>query len=67
MNRCKVEIASLLARTIEKMIRSEGHCAVRLSDDCIRVLAETIDAIGTGRVRIGAEAALAEHGCRPED
>lgn len=53
MNTCAVDLARLLAMTIEKMLHSEGQGPVCLSDNCIRVLAETIAAVDAGRVTVG--------------
>ncbi|MCR6502154.1 hypothetical protein MUO32_24315 [Shinella sp. CPCC 101442] len=53
MNTCAVDLARLLAMTIEKMIHSEGQGPVCLSDNCVRVLAETIAAVDAGRVAMG--------------
>lgn len=52
MDSCTVDLARLVARTIEKMMHAEGQTSIRLSDDCVRVLAETIAAVDAGRVKM---------------
>lgn len=53
MDSCTVDLARLLARTIERMVQSEGQSPIHLSDDCVRVLAETIAAVADGGIKVG--------------
>lgn len=45
MTMTAADLARLLARTLEKMVRAEGQPPVQLSAECVRVLAETITAV----------------------
>lgn len=45
MNSGALKLAGLVARTLEKKMRAEGQPSVRLSDDCVRLLAEILHAV----------------------
>ncbi len=40
-----LHIARMLASTIEKLTRAEGRMNFRMSNDCVRVIAETLHAV----------------------
>lgn len=62
MNSSAVDLAKLLARTLEKMVRSEGQPSVHLSADCVRVLAETISVVEQRTFRLDSKPAIASNG-----
>lgn len=53
MDNYAFDLACVLTGTIEKMVSADQKRHISLPKDCIRVLAETIDAICSGRIEFG--------------